>query len=52
MYTTPNEVTKMDVFKKQCPKCGKEITSLYPEQLEQNYDVHIAACKKKGVKNG
>ena len=30
-----------------CDKCGKEIVSLYPEQLKQNYKSHRDNCKGK-----
>jgi len=31
----------MNILKKKCPKCGKEITSLYENQLEFNYRSHL-----------
>lgn len=33
------------VLKKICPYCSKEITSLYPNQLEYNYQSHLISCK-------
>lgn len=48
----------MEVFKKKCSKCGKEIKSLYKPQLEFNYKTHVERCKgnnnnkKEDDKNG
>ncbi len=49
----------MEVLKKKCQYCGKEITSLYEKQLNYNVKAHEIACKKnpdnksdKGGKNG
>ncbi len=35
------------IIKKRCKMCGKEIKSLYPKQLDYNYEAHVLACKKK-----
>ena len=40
----------MNILKKKCPKSGKEITSLYENQLEFNYESHIRSCNKKNEK--
>lgn len=40
-----------EILKKTCPKCGKEIISLYLEQLEQNYKVHLMNCKDNNNNN-
>jgi len=40
------------ILKKICPHCGKEIISLYEEQLESNYKVHLINCEKRKEKNG
>lgn len=39
------------ILSKKCHKCNKEITSLYKEQLEYNYNAHLLSCKGKGIKN-
>ncbi len=41
----------MKVLKRTCEKCGKEITSLYLDQLVYNYNAHKVACENnKGAK--
>jgi len=37
----------MDVLKWKCPKCGKVIESLYPNQFEYNKKQHIASHKRR-----
>ena len=37
----------MEILKIKCERCGKEITSLYQKQLEQNYKVHLLSCEGK-----
>ena len=37
----------MEVLKKKCQHCGKEITSLYEKQLDYNLKAHELACEKK-----
>jgi len=32
---------------KVCPLCNKMITSFNQDQLEYNYNLHYASCKKK-----
>lgn len=36
-----------EILKKKCDLCGKEITSMYEDQLEYNYNAHRLACEKK-----
>jgi len=38
---------ELKIIRKRCPHCNKEIKSLYPKQLEQNYQAHVLACKQK-----
>lgn len=40
----------MELLTKKCPDCGKKINSLYPTQLDQNYNAHVSVCKKKKKK--
>lgn len=35
------------LLRKKCPKCGKEIISLYPKQLAFNYKQHQKVHKKQ-----
>ena len=42
----------MNILKKKCPKCGKEITSLYENQLEFNYRSHLLTHEEEKVTNG
>ena len=44
-YSTPYPMDDKIVLKKICPYCSKEITSLYPNQLEYNYQSHLISCK-------
>jgi len=37
----------MKLLKAKCKYCGKEIASLYKNQLEQNLEAHEKSCKKK-----
>ena len=37
----------MEILKKECPYCEKIIESLYPKQLEYNYQAHVISCKIK-----
>jgi len=37
----------MEILKKECPHCKKVIESLYPKQLEYNYQAHVISCKMK-----
>lgn len=39
------------IIKWKCEKCGKEISSLYKEQLDSNKEVHLLNCNKKNEKN-
>lgn len=39
----------MELLKKICPYCGKEIISLYEAQLDYNYEAHILSCKKDNL---
>lgn len=48
----PNIINKMETLKKTCEICGKEIHSLYPEQLEYNYKAHLIACRIKNKNKG
>lgn len=34
------------ILKAKCKHCGKEITSLYPKQLEWNLKSHEDSCKQ------
>ena len=45
-------MAKETIYRWKC-SCGKEINSLYPEQLENNKQIHILSCPvyKKGDKN-
>jgi len=40
----------MKIHKKVCKKCGKEFTSVNKKVVENNYSIHIGACKNKEVK--
>ncbi len=40
----------MEILTKKCKYCGKEITSMYEKQLEQNLKVHELSCEDKGDK--
>ena len=45
-HTIPTDtMSKILTFK--CPKCGKEIQSLYDEQFNQNVEQHQRICNKK-----
>jgi len=33
-------------YKKSCEICGKEINSTSKKQLDWNYMIHLASCKK------
>ena len=35
----------------ECPYCGKYMESEYAKQLNFNYMVHVATCKKNPRKN-
>jgi hypothetical protein len=35
------------MMKKICSKCGKVIESLYPKQLDYNFNAHRISCEKK-----
>jgi hypothetical protein len=37
----------MKILQKKCPYCNKIISSMYDQQLKQNYDAHIMNCKQK-----
>jgi len=37
----------MKILKKKCPKCGKEISSMYKEQLEYNFNAHLLSCNRE-----
>lgn len=45
------ETTKIEGYKKVCPICGREVTSLNKRQLEYNFELHVGACKQKKKKN-
>jgi len=34
------------IYKKLCPYCKKEITSLSERQFNYNYQTHLLTCKK------
>lgn len=38
------------IYKKTCPECGKEISSLNKGQFEYNYQQHIDSHKRKEKK--
>ncbi len=39
-----------ELFKKKCPECGKEISSLNENQFKYNFEQHVNACKRKKKK--
>lgn len=40
----------IEIFKKICPFCGKEIKSLNERQANYNFNLHYQSCKKKSEK--
>jgi hypothetical protein len=40
------------IYRWKCPKCGKRIVSIYPEQYEVNVKLHSIFCKGKPSKRG
>ncbi|MFA5652330.1 MAG: hypothetical protein WC933_03115 [Candidatus Paceibacterota bacterium] len=41
------EKIQTTIFKEICPFCGREMTSIYEEQLKYNFKLHKDSCKKK-----
>ncbi len=41
----------MEIIKKKCQYCGKEIESLYEKQAQYNLDAHELTCKEKKEKS-
>lgn len=37
----------MKIHKKICPLCKKEFTSVHRKVVENNYSIHIGACKER-----
>lgn len=42
---------KMKIHKRTCKFCGKEFTSVNKNVVENNYSIHIGACKSKQKKS-
>ena len=40
----------MESLKKECSICGKIIYSLYPEQLKNNFEIHMAKHGRENKK--
>ncbi len=38
---------KNKIYRKVCPICKKEITSLSEEQADYNFKAHLISCEKK-----
>lgn len=49
-----NKTEEPKIFKKTCPKCGKEFYSLSEKQLNYNYISHLGSCNSntKGNNKG
>lgn len=40
----------VEIYEKQCPYCGKKISSLSKNQFDYNFEQHVVACKRKQEK--
>jgi len=45
MVETTSTIKKVKEYKKVCPYCGTGIISMYPKQLDFNFNIHQDNCE-------